>query len=185
MSTCFLNVPDPDDQPFDDDEPNKPIPPGDRWCSLWSAREPGGPRLPCHPSIEGTADEWTLIAGAIEAGAPRAFGRVAFAPQAGGGEFWSPRNSTGDRDHVRLTTAELVDLAADIRAKLAPPAACLGCAAERGPAIPADLRVLLEALVATRDALDALPEIDEATAIAKFDAEAAVIAWTRANVGER
>ena len=111
--TCFLHVPDPDDQPFDDDEPNKPIAPGDRWCSLWAPREPGGPRLPCHPSIEGTADEWLLIAGAIEAGAPRAFGRVAFAPAAGGGELWSPHNSTGDRDHVRLTTAELVELAAD------------------------------------------------------------------------
>ena len=121
MSTCFLHVPDPDDQPFDDDEPNKPIAPGDRWCSLWAPREPGGPRLPCHPSIEGTADEWLLIAGAIEAGAPRAFGRVAFAPAAGGGELWSPHNSTGDRDHVRLTTAELVELAADVRAKLATP----------------------------------------------------------------
>ena len=121
MSTCFLHVPDPDDQPFDDDEPNKPIAPGDRWCSLWAPREPGGPRLLCHPSIEGTADEWLLIAGAIEAGAPRAFGRVAFAPAAGGGELWSPHNSTGDRDHVRLTTAELVELAADVRAKLATP----------------------------------------------------------------
>ena len=44
MSTCFLHVPDPDDQPFDGDEPNKPIAPGDRWCSLWAPREPGGPR---------------------------------------------------------------------------------------------------------------------------------------------
>lgn len=51
------------------------------------------------------------------------------------------------------------------------------------PALPADLRALLEALVATRDALDALPEIDEVTAIAKYDAEDALIAWTRAHAG--
>ena len=40
----------------------------------------------------------------------RRIGRVAFEARIGGGELWSPLNSTGDRDHVRLTTAELVEL---------------------------------------------------------------------------
>ena len=101
-------------------DPQPGIPPGDRWCAL------SGPRAPL-PAILGTADEWLLIAGAIEAGAARAFGRVAFEARIGGGELWSPHNSTGDRDHVRLTTAELVELAADVRAKLAPAVPCPLC----------------------------------------------------------
>jgi hypothetical protein len=114
LPTWFLNIP-----ANDDPDPEERTPPGDRWCSLWGPREPGGPRLPCHPSIEGTADEWLLIAGAIEAGAPRAFDRVAFYPTEGGGTFRSPRNSTGERDHVHLTAAELEELVAYIRAELA------------------------------------------------------------------
>ena len=113
--TYTISVPDP--QPG--------IPPGDRWCAL------SGPRAPL-PAILGTADEWLLIAGAIEAGAARAFGRVAFEARIGGGELWSPHNSTGDRDHVRLTTAELVELAADIRAKLVPPTDTTGTAMPPG-----------------------------------------------------
>lgn len=49
--TYTLSVPDP--QPG--------IAPGDRWCAL------SGPHAPL-PAILASADEWLLIAGAIEAG---------------------------------------------------------------------------------------------------------------------
>ena len=51
-SDWTLHVPDPEDLAVD-------TAPADRWCSL------GGPRGPCHPSIEGTADEWLAVADAI------------------------------------------------------------------------------------------------------------------------
>jgi deoxycytidylate deaminase len=91
--------------------------PGSRWCSLW------GPRGPCHPSIEGTADEWLAIADAIEGRRPHGYTRVDFDPLEGGeGRFRSPKNTVSERDHVRLAPAELTALVANIRDQLAPAA---------------------------------------------------------------
>ena len=122
--TWTLLVPEPDNHDSDD----APTAPGLRWCSLW------GPRGPCHPSIEGTADEWLTIAGVIEARRFGGYERVAFTPtDDGGGSFRSPRNTTSERDHVVLAAAELADLVRSIREQLSP-AVCLGCAAEHGQA---------------------------------------------------
>jgi hypothetical protein len=91
--------------------------PGSRWCSLYQDGRP------CHPSIEGTADEWLLIAAAIEAGVARAYLRVAYAPAdlGRGGAMWSPRNRGGPKGpFVELTAAELADLVRSIRDQLAP-----------------------------------------------------------------
>src|SRR5574343_315713 len=111
--TWTLDVPDPSDLMEGD-----PPAPGDRWCSL---RPPGWPRRQCHPSIEGTADEWLAIADAIETWSPLAFKRVAFSPAdlRRGGALRSPRNSTGQRDRAQLTAAELTALVANIRDQLA------------------------------------------------------------------
>ena len=115
--TWYLDIPDPSDLMEGD-----PPAPGDRWCSLWGPRKPGGPSLPCSPSIEGTADEWLAIAEAIEQRKRRAFARAAFAPgpDADHGRLWSPRNAASDATDAILTSYELAELVADIRAKLAP-----------------------------------------------------------------
>lgn len=121
---------------------------------LWCALRCDG--RPCHPSIEGTADEWLAIADAIPSRLRQAFDRVAFDPiplSDGAGQLWSPRNSTGARDHVTLSEAELADLVRSIREQLAPAAPVhpmadgAAAVAATGAVQPADLEVA-EALAA-------------------------------------
>jgi hypothetical protein len=67
--------------------------------------------------IEGNASEMIAIAEAIELRCRASFKRCAIEPIRDGFELWSPRNS---QRRAKITPAEAVELAADIRAKCSP-----------------------------------------------------------------